>query len=156
LSNWSAFFGTSFFGAPNFNSARVLFLDDKGSIHEGTRRLRMEKGYRSKKGSKRRFLERRHLCRHGFCFSMIKDPSTKAANGKGVSLEEKHEAPFLGAPTFMSAWVLLLDDKGSIREGCEWKRSIARRKARGRISIAFRNAPHGIITVERVFYAHGD
>ena len=55
----------------------------------------------------------------------------------------------------MSAWVLFLDDKGSIHEGCEWKRSIARRKARGRISIAFRNAPHGIITVERVFYAHG-
>jgi len=83
LSNWSAFFGTSFFGAPNFNSARVLFLDDKGSIHEGTRRLRMEKEYRS-----------------------------KSANGRGVSLEEGFEAPFLGAPTFMSAWVLLLDDKG--------------------------------------------
>ena len=66
----------------------------------------MEKGYRSKgaKGQgesleegleapwtdifKAPFLERRHLCRHGFCYSMIKDPSTKAANGKGVSLEE--------------------------------------------------------------------
>jgi len=119
LSNWSAFFGTSFFGAPNFNparvllldekgsihegcewkrgiarrrarstifgapnlhSARVLFLDDKGSIHEGTRRLRMEKEYRSKKGSKRRFWERRHLCRHGFYYSMIKENDTKTSN----------------------------------------------------------------------------
>ena len=63
---------------------------------------------------------------------MIKNLSTNGTNGKGVSLEEKleegHRAPLivvLGAPTFMSAWVLLLDDKEPIHEGHEWTRRIA-------------------------------
>jgi len=37
-------------------------------------------------------------------------------------------APLFGAPTFMSAWVYLLAAKEFIREGCEWTRSIARRR----------------------------
>ena len=52
------------------------------------------------------FLERRHLCRHGFAKTL----STKAANGQGVSLEERLGAPqlrFFRRLNFSRVWVSL-------------------------------------------------
>jgi len=51
----------------------------------------MDKEYRSKQRLERHFLERRHLCRHGFIYTPLKNLSAKAANGQGVSLEADHE-----------------------------------------------------------------
>jgi len=94
---WSAFFGTPFFGAPTFMSAWVLLLDAKDSIHEGHEGI-LDAPFLECYGApslERRFLERRHLCRHGFLLLDAKD-----------SIHEGHEgrldAPFLecyGAPS---------------------------------------------------------
>ena len=77
-------------GAPTFMSAWVLLFDDKEPIHE---RYEWKRGIARRKARRRAWsaLERRHLCRHGFCYSMIKNLSTNGTNGKGVSLEEKLE-----------------------------------------------------------------
>ena len=100
----------------------------------------MEKEYRSKKDLERLFWSADIYV--GMGFTMIWNRSTKAAKGQGVSLEGCEETrriaqsntkkgfERLGAPTFMSAWVLPLDDMEPIHEGGEWKRSIARRVRR--------------------------
>jgi len=67
---------------------------------------------------------------------MDKGYHSMKSSKKGI---ERFGAPLivvLGAPTFMSAWVLLFDDKEPIHERYEWKRGIARRKARRKASSA--------------------
>ena len=59
-------------------SAWVLLLDTKDSIHWG-HEGRLDAPFLECYGApslERRFLERRHLCRHGFCYSIQKTLST--------------------------------------------------------------------------------
>jgi len=63
---------------------------------------------------------------------MDKEDRLKKSSKKGFE--------HFGAPTFMSAWVLLLDDKESIHEGCERTRSIARRRASSAFNHCFGSA----------------